>query len=123
DTVPPEPFEPQISRNPNIFNGKYFLSFAAQDKGSGIDHYEVCEDIGYRIQDLGKIIARFLNIKSYSLNSCFVTAESPYQLQDQTLKSVIFVKAIDKAGNERIVKVNTKNALAWYENYFIWLII
>jgi len=33
------------------------------------------------------------------------------------------VKAIDKAGNERIVKINPQNPLGWYENYENWLII
>ena len=32
-------------------------------------------------------------------------AESPYLLKDQSLKSIIKVKAVDKAGNEKIVKV------------------
>ncbi len=123
DTTGPELFEPQIGQDPSIFNGKYFLAFSAQDKGSGIDHYEVCEDSEFRIQDLGKMIARFLNIKSYSLNSCFVKSDSPYLLKDQTLKSIIFVKAVDKSGNETTVKVNPKNNLAWYENYLVWVII
>ena len=30
-------------KDPNVFDGKWFLVFAALDKGSGIDHYEVME--------------------------------------------------------------------------------
>ena len=31
--------------------------------------------------------------------------DSPYLLEDQSLKSIIKVRAIDKAGNERIVEI------------------
>lgn len=82
DKIPPEPFEIIISKDPLIFDGKYFIVFETQDKQSGIDHYEVKE---------GK--------------SGWKRAKSPYLLEDQTLKSEIQVKAIDKAGNERISRI------------------
>jgi hypothetical protein len=81
DDIPPEPFEIKISQDPNIFGGKYFIVFSTTDKQTGIDHYEVKE--GKR------------NWKR---------AESPYLLEDQSLKSIILVKAVDKAGNERIAE-------------------
>ena len=81
DDIPPEPFEIKISQDPNVFNGKYFIVFSTTDKQTGIDHYEVKE---------GK--------KNWK------KAESPYLLEDQSLKSIIKVKAVDKAGNERIVE-------------------
>jgi hypothetical protein len=81
DDIPPEPFEIKISQDPNIFGGKYFIVFSTTDKQTGIDHYEVKE--GKR------------NWKR---------AESPYLLEDQSLKSIIKVKAVDKAGNERIAE-------------------
>src|SRR3989344_5170387 len=37
DAELPEEFTPTIASDPNIFDGKYFLVFATQDKGSGID--------------------------------------------------------------------------------------
>ena len=43
DRDPPEDFLPEVASDLSIFEGKYFLVFATQDKGSGIDHYEVCE--------------------------------------------------------------------------------
>jgi hypothetical protein len=49
---------------------------------SGIDHFEVKE---------GK--------------KDFKKAESPYLLEDQELKSKILVKAVDKAGNEKIAEI------------------
>jgi len=81
DTNPPEEFKPALAQNPDLFNGQWFLVFATQDKGSGIDHYEVREGFWSR----------------------FIIAESPYLLKHQKLDKKIKVKAIDKAGNERIV--------------------
>jgi len=101
DNDPPEWFSPEISQDPNIFDGKYFLVFATQDKGSGIDHYEVCEG---------------------SKTKC-ATAESPYLLQNQKLNQKIFVKAIDKSGNERMATIEPRYPLKWYELWWIWGII
>jgi len=107
DKESPESFVPEIAQNPAMFNGKWFLVFATQDKGLGIDHYEVKETR-----------QKFLDIFSK-----WISGESPYVLQDQELRSYIFVKAVDKAGNERIAKINPQNPLGWYENYENWIII
>jgi len=85
DIDPPEEFGLEIVQNPDMFDGKYFLVFATQDKGSGIDRYEI-QETGNERQ--GKN---------------WVEAESPYVLKDQELHSYIYVKAVDKAGNERVV--------------------
>jgi len=103
----PESFAPEISRDESIANGKWFVVFATQDKASGIDHYKIKETQ-----------QRFLYIFSK-----WISGESPYVLQDQELKSYVFIKAVDKAGNERIVKINPQNPLGWYENYENWLIV
>ncbi len=81
DNILPEPFEIEISQDPSIFEGKYFIVFSTTDKQSGVDYYEVKE--GER--DWKK-------------------AESPYLLEDQALQGIIKVKAVDKAGNERIAE-------------------
>jgi len=96
----PEEFAPQIAADSAIFEGKWFLVFATQDKGSGIDHYEICE---------GK-------------RQC-VIAESPYLLKNQNLDEEIIVKAIDKSGNERIVTLPAQKPAVWYKNYLILAII
>lgn len=88
DSTPPEPFKLEIGKDPSMFDGKYFLSFSATDKSSGIDHYEVFEE---RKKTFGKEIA-----------AKWQRVASPYVLKDQELKSIIRVKAIDRAGNERI---------------------
>jgi len=107
----PELFEPMIGQDSKIFNGQYFLVFATQDKGSGIDHYEILEK-----KQRGSL-QRFIREERWR------TGESPYLLKDQKLKSYIYVKAIDKAGNERIATLSSQNPLNWYENYFVWLTI
>lgn len=97
DSNPPEKFKPEISQVKDVFDGKYFLVFATQDKGSGIDHYEVRE----------------------GLWNGFVTAESPYLLQNQKLDKKIFVKAVDKADNKRTEILYPPNFRPWYKNYWI----
>jgi len=100
DTDPPEDFKPEIAANHAIFNGKWFLVFATQDKGSGIDHYEICE---------GK-------------RKCAI-AESPYLLRNQDLDEEIVVKAVDKSGNERVATIPPQKPLPWYKNYFVLAIL
>jgi hypothetical protein len=78
DSEPPEPFKILLSRDPAIFDGQFFLAFATQDKGSGLDYYEIQEGSGK-----------------------FKRATSPYQLNDQTLSRRITVRAVDRAGNIR----------------------
>ena len=81
DIILPESFEIEIHQTPAIFEGKYFITFFTTDKQTGIDHYEVKE---------GK--------KDWE------EVSSPYLLEDQSLQSIIKIKAVDKAGNERIAE-------------------
>jgi hypothetical protein len=85
DYFPPEKFTILLDKTKLALDNKWFISFVAQDKGSGIDHYEVRE----------KFLGLFGNWK---------TAESPYVLAHQSLFSVIEIKAVDKTGLERIEK-------------------
>ncbi len=100
DDVAPEVFSPQISRDESIEGGKWFITFATVDKQSGIDHYEIQESRTGSM-DSGK----------------WKTATSPYVLQDQGLNSFIYVIAVDRQGNERIIKVYPRNPLPWYDQY------
>jgi len=95
DTVPPQDFTPEIGQDQAIFEGKYFLSFSTYDGLSGIDHYEVLE-ISDRQQATGD---------REQVTGEWKIAQSPYLLEDQTLNSVIKIKAIDKAGNERVAEI------------------
>lgn len=78
DKIPPESFEINLGKDPSVFDNQYFISFFTTDAESGIAYYEVQEG-----------------------DRDFVRAESPHLLKDQTLKSLIKVKAVDKTGNER----------------------
>jgi hypothetical protein len=92
DSFPPEPFKIYLTRNKEIFNGKYYITFEAKDKQSGIAYYEISE----------KPITFIFLSKPDIKNLSFKKAESPYVLEDQSLRSYVIVKAVDKAGNERI---------------------
>jgi len=88
DAISPEPFNIEINKDSSVFEGKYFITFSTTDKQTGIDYYEIKE-----IPPIWKLkIAKWQE------------AESPYLLKDQSLRSIIKVKAVDKAGNERIAE-------------------
>ena len=100
DSAPPEAFAPTIASDPNVFDGKYFLVFATQDKGSGIKRYEVREGhFGW-----------------------FRKAESPYLLTRQKLDRDIYIKAIDHTGNERVIVVPAVHS-GWWERYALFAIL
>jgi len=81
DNIPPEPFKIEVNQNSAIFEGKYFITFSTTDKQTGIDYFEIKEGKG----DWEKVTP-------------------PYLLKDQGLENIIKVKAVDKAGNERITE-------------------
>ncbi|HXF44026.1 MAG TPA: GxxExxY protein [Candidatus Paceibacterota bacterium] len=103
DEEPPENFEPIIARDQAVGNDQWFLVFSTQDKESGVDHYEILE----RRLFLGR----------------WRIGESPYILKDQSLRSRIFVKAADRAGNVRVVELAPFHPLKWYEDWFFWTIL
>ena len=85
DTIPPEFFEIEISQQSDIFDGKYFIIFSTTDKQTGVSHYENKED-----EEQWKV------------------GNSPYPLEDQSLTSIITVRAVDKAGNKRISEIGPR---------------
>jgi len=101
DKIPPEPFEILIGQDPSLFYNQHFISFFAVDAESGIGYYEVKEG-----------------------DADFVRAGSPYLLKDQSLQSLITVKAVDKAGNERMEELVTFIPPApFYENILFWVVV
>lgn len=104
DNLQPEPFTVELSKDDAIFDGKYFIMFSTTDKQTGVDHYQVME---IKLADLVKENQKrtWLDLilrKNYK--QAWLTANSPYLLKDQNLGSLIRVKAVDKAGNERMVE-------------------
>jgi hypothetical protein len=87
DLVPPEPFTPVISTSPDIFEGRAFVSFVAQDKGTGIEKYEYAATWFFAPGENGK----------------WITAESPLVLSNSERFKRIHVRAIDGQGNFRVV--------------------
>ena len=112
DTTPPELFTISLSRNPVLFNGQWFIVFTAQDKESGIDHYEIAERRG-----------PLINVSQNDQRLVWRQATSPYIILDQSLVSAIYVRAIDRAGNDRVASVAPQTPLVWYENYKMWGIL
>lgn len=92
DTVPPEKFSILLRKGDLEFSGRYYISFNTTDKQTGIDTYQVMEEP----------IEQFGSFNWGRADAPWITARSPYVLDDQTLNSVIRVRAIDKAGNEYI---------------------
>ena len=100
DTVQPEPFSPSLIHvHDTLGNEQTAVVFATQDKGSGIDHYEVRETPPYTW---------------FNAEGSWKTAESPYILEDQNLRSVIEIRAFDKAGNVRLEKIEPLYPFPWY---------
>ncbi len=91
DTDPPEVFIPMVGKDAALFDGKYFLVFETKDRGSGVAYYEVKEGRGV-----------------------WQRAVSPYEIQDQTLRKQLFVKAVDVEGNVLTVKTFERDLyLTW----------
>ena len=101
DKTQPEFIEAIISRDAHIFDNQYFVSFFAVDKDSGIDYYEIKEG-----------------------DRDFIRAESPHLLQDQSLKSIVQIKAVDKAGNEAVVvpQISVPPEIPSVK-YLIWILV
>ncbi|MDP3764757.1 MAG: cohesin domain-containing protein, partial [bacterium] len=87
DTVPPESFIPLVSSHPTIGDNKYFVSFFAVDKDSGVAKYEIVES------------PLILSLFTKRFDASPLTAETPYILKGQFWAYKITVRAYDQAGN------------------------
>jgi hypothetical protein len=85
DKTSPELFTPSLGSDSSLFDGKYFLVFASQDKQSGIAYYEVAESSGFQWFGLRSLV--------------WQRVASPYVVSDQALHSHLYVRAVDRAGN------------------------
>jgi len=111
DQNPPEIFEPLILEDANIALGKKVLIFDTLDKDSGLARYEVLEE-------------KILNLFGFEIKiGRWQPAESPYFLKDQKLKSNIYVKAIDRAGNFYVASILLAKSSHWYTDFNFWAIL
>ena len=106
DSILPEPFEIKIYQESLIFEGKYFITFSTTDKQTGLDYYEVAEL---------NLFERIFKIEKWQKGN------SPYLLNDQNLRSLIKVKAVDKAGNERMATIMPVFKPKWQD--VIWILL
>lgn len=92
DTIPPEEFSIQLYQQD--ISGKWIITYSTTDKQTGIDQYQVMEE---PIDNLG-------SFQWGRADAPWIEPDHPntFMLRDQSLNSVIRVRAIDKAGNERI---------------------
>lgn len=101
DANPPESFDLIIDKSNSVFEGDYFVSFFTTDKESGVDHYEIKE----------------------GADGLFINGDSPYRLRDQSLRGIIQVKAVDKAGNERVTALQPLHPKKIYQKSWFWGLI
>lgn len=102
DAEPPEDFLPAVSRSDYVFDNQYFVAFSSQDKISGIAGYFIAESPRRRGEP------------------DWAPAASPHILADQGRHSYIFVKAVDRAGNERIAVITPeKGSGTWLRSILI----
>ena len=79
DTVPPEPFTIAVRSVPSFMHGRYFIEFSTHDTISGVAKYFVRTDGG-----------------------TWKPVTSPYVVPRASQQYIVFVKAVDALGNERI---------------------
>jgi hypothetical protein len=111
DSVPPEEFVPVYVQVGDGESAIWAVGFAAQDKGSGVKEYFVAESKKSISVD-----------KPQKLNGLvWKSGDSPTPLNDQSLKSYVYVKAVDMAGNERVARLTPD--LKWYEGRIGYILI
>ncbi|MBP6884017.1 MAG: hypothetical protein KBC06_02190 [Candidatus Pacebacteria bacterium] len=100
DNVAPEPFTISLVEDPNLFDGRKFISFETTDSQSGISYYEVRER-GYEA----------------------VRSGTTYVLIEQNKSVDVVVTAYDKAGNFQISTMGGSQPINWLSILVTLLII
>ncbi len=95
----------EIRKDAFFFDRKNVLLFYAVDKHSEIDYYMISEQKRFG----------FLPVTEED----WKVAESPYVLEDQSLRSIIKVKAVDMAGNEKIEVIHPP--ISW-QDVAVWMV-
>lgn len=105
DKRAPEPFTPTVEQEP-LINKQPILFFNAQDKESGVDHYDLL------------VSAVALSEAELAASKDWVRIENPYTLPTHIVASHVYIRAIDKGGNVRMSHVElptlpTTTRLLW----------
>lgn len=101
DEIPPEEFGIMLQKDDKAFSQKYYIIFNTTDKQTGVDHFEVMEEP----------LTQFGSFQWGRADAPWIETRSPYVLNDQSLNSIIRVKAVDKAGNEYVATLIPDNEL------------
>lgn len=106
DQVAPGTFVPVIARDRELFANRWFVSFATSDTDSGIAGYEIQE-----------------HADATPKPGAWRPATSPYVLTDQQLRKYVSVRALDRAGNERVSTLAPTNLGMEYNSKWLWFIL
>jgi len=102
DQIPPESFAAFLGDDPQLFDGRSYLVFTALDKGSGVDRYLIAE-------------SRWPSFLFRIFPLVWHETASPYAVANQDLTSTVYIKAVDRAGNERLSIYPPEYLLSGYE--------
>ena len=111
DNTPPEPFTAYLGNDSQLFDGRNYLVFTATDKISGIKQYTVAES------RLPSFLFPFFPPSWNTISA------SPYVISDQRLISTVYIKAIDRAGNERLSVFPPQHLFTAYEKAGLLVIL
>lgn len=109
DTEKPEPLFAELIKNSSVDKHTWVAIFYTHDKKSGISHYEIAEQSGQQVSDYTKLQWR--------------SAQNPEVLLDQDRHSFVYIKAVDKAGNETVSILPPFSQQKPYQNIWFWCII
>lgn len=110
DAVPPEAFVAYESSDGELFDGKDYIVFTTVDKGSGVDYYSIAE-------------SRVPTFLHWLIPLSWSREESPYVRADQNFTSTIYIKAVDRAGNERLSVFPPRHLFTAYEVALLGILI
>lgn len=115
DTIAPQAFSIQLSKDSLAYTGRYIVSFNTTDKQTGIDRYEVMEEP----------FGQFDAFSWGRADAPWIETRSPHVLQDQTLNSIIRVRAVDKAGNVYVATYVPDESLRTlsFEDFLTYLLL
>jgi len=113
DKIKPEEFSISLQKDDKAFSQKYYIVFNTTDKQTGIDHYEVMEEP----------LTQFGSFQWGRADAPWIETRSPYVLKDQSLNSIIRVRAIDKAGNEYIANLIPEESSRTISRNTLYLIV
>jgi hypothetical protein len=121
DNIPPEPFIIYLQGGNRAFNGANYIEFNTTDKQTGVDRYELLEI--WENEQVGVPVERTVFdyfMKKKRMVPEWKVIKSPYLLVDQDLRSIIRLRAIDKAGNERNVEYIPEGSIKKQQNQILY---